>query len=255
MTERTDDWDEHWSSYADSAADNPAQAYRRRLIFKALGQPGAGARIVDVGSGTGDLVADLHARFPGADLLGLELSAKGVELARGKVPSATFVQRDLLQPADVPSEQLGWATHLVCSEVLEHVEDPVLLLRNVAPYLAPGCRIVVTVPGGPMSAFDRYIGHRRHFRTDEIADVVRRAGFTVERSSGAGFPFFNLYRYVVVLRGERLVDDVAASDGAPASGLAQLVMRAFGVLFSGNLDRSRLGYQLVAVGRLDTDTG
>ncbi len=30
-------------------------------------------------------------------------------------------------------------------------------------YLAPGCRLVVTVPGGPRSAFDRHIGHRRHF--------------------------------------------------------------------------------------------
>ena len=27
----------------------------------------------------------------------------------------------------------------------------------------PGCRVVITVPGGPRSAFDKHIGHRRHF--------------------------------------------------------------------------------------------
>jgi 2-polyprenyl-3-methyl-5-hydroxy-6-metoxy-1,4-benzoquinol methylase len=36
----------------------------------------------------------------------------------------------------------------VCSEVLEHVDRPRELLANAAAYLAPGCRLVVTVPGG-----------------------------------------------------------------------------------------------------------
>jgi SAM-dependent methyltransferase len=256
MHEATDDWDEHWHAYADSAEVNPAQRYRRRLIFAALGAVGCGARVIDVGSGTGDLIADLHERFPDAELLGLELSTTGVALAASKVPSARFLQRDLLVPADVPGELRGWATHLVCSEVLEHVEDPVALLRNVLPYLAPGCRVVVTVPGGPISAFDRSIGHRRHYRPDEISDVLEQAGLQVERTRGAGFPFFNLYRWVVILRGERLVRDVARSHGGEsATGTARAAMRVFDWLFRANLSRTRLGYQLVAVGHASHAAG
>ena len=71
--------------------------------------------------------------------------------------------RDLLRDPAPDAEWAGWATHAVCSEVLEHVDEPVVLLRNARSWLAPGCRLVVTVPGGPMSAFDRHIGHRRHF--------------------------------------------------------------------------------------------
>ena len=33
----TDDWDHHWSQYGESAEDNPAQSYRRRLVLALLG--------------------------------------------------------------------------------------------------------------------------------------------------------------------------------------------------------------------------
>ena len=42
----------------------------------------------------------------------------------------------------------GWATDAVCSEVLEHVDSPVLFLQAARPWLADGSRLIVTVPGG-----------------------------------------------------------------------------------------------------------
>ena len=51
-----DDWNQHWQDYAALAALNPAQAYRRKLIFERLGLSGAaGARVLELGSGQGDL--------------------------------------------------------------------------------------------------------------------------------------------------------------------------------------------------------
>jgi hypothetical protein len=123
--------------------------------------------------------------------------------------------------------------------------DPETLLRNTIAYLAPGCLLIVTVPGGPMSAFDKHIGHRKHFDPEELRRVLERAGFEVERATGAGFPFFNLYRLVVMARGRRLV----ASEGG-TSGLARLVLAVFGALFHLNLDSSRWGWQTVALARL-----
>jgi SAM-dependent methyltransferase len=242
---RVDDWDRHWRDYAESAASNPAQAYRRRLVLRLLASSGDGipARVLDIGSGTGDLAAEICNAFPAAELLGLDVSAAAVEHAARKVPAATFLQRDLVSGSEPEPAYQGWATHAVCSEVLEHVEDPEVLLANTRSYLAPECRLIVTVPGGPMSAFDRHIGHRTHFTAKSMRALLERAGFVVERSMGAGFPFFNLYRLIVLVRGEHLVDDVARGAGRRP---ARLVMRIFGVLFRLNLTHSPWGWQVLA---------
>lgn len=248
--ERRDDWDAHWEAYAASAARNPAQEYRRRLILDFLGRDGPPTRLLDIGAGSGDLAAEVRRVFPRSEILGLELSPAGVERARAKVPDASFVAVDLLHAGDPDPAHRGWATHAVCSEVLEHVDEPGRLLANVLPYLAPGCRLVVTVPGGPMSSFDRHLGHRRHYRPAALARILEGAGLEVKAATGAGFPFFNLYRLVVVARGRRLIVDVEAGAQSPAAGTARAAMGLFRVLFRLNLDSSPWGWQTIASARM-----
>jgi SAM-dependent methyltransferase len=240
-----DDWDRHWSEFADLAAESPAKAFRHRLVVEALAEHGRPERVLDLGSGSGDLAVRLRAAFPEAQTLGLELSRVGVERSRERVPGATFLERNLLEDHEVAEEHRAWATHAVCSEVLEHVERPEVLLAHARSYLAPGCRLVVTVPAGPMSAFDRHIGHRRHFTTSGLRQILEDAGFAVDWVHGAGFPFFNLYRLVVVGRGERLASDVSTRPGGPPLA-ARLAMRVFGLLFRVSTTRGRRGWQLVA---------
>ena len=243
-----DDWDRHWDDYAAAAEQNPAQRFRRRLVFELLGLGDEPARVLDVGSGQGDFAAELLRRHPGVELLGLEVSPAGIEISRRKAPRGEFLVRDLTRAEPPPDEYRNWATHAVCSEVLEHVDRPESLLANAIPCMRPGCRVVITVPGGPMSAFDRHIGHRRHFKPAELRNVLRDAGFEVEMVAGVGFPFFNLYRLVVILRGRRLVDDVTASGGSD-SRLANAVMAAFRGLLRINPPLPRGGWQIVAVAR------
>lgn len=240
-----DDWDRHWADFAQANQRNPAQTYRQRLVLDLLRDSGGGERILDIGSGTGMLAAELHRCFPRAEIVGIELSREGVERSRIAVPSATFLQRDLLRADDVEARLRGWATAAACSEVLEHVDEPVRLLRGTLPYLAPGCRVVVTVPGGPKSAFDRSIGHRRHFTPETLAELLAQAGLRVDRAERAGFPFFNLYRLAVIARGRRVTHDVHGG-----SSTAAAAMSAFDRLFRFNLPRSPFGWQIVAVATL-----
>ena len=244
-----DDWDDHWTRFQSSARSNPAQAYRRRLIFTLLQRYGPPTRLLDVGSGQGDLLLEAHALLPNADLAGVELSQAGVAAAQQKVPAAIVVQRDLLTPAPVDPRLEHWAGHAVCSEVLEHVEEPVALLRAATAFMQPGCRIIVTVPGGPRSAYDRHIGHRVHYTVDSLTAVLEGAGLRVDRVFAAGFPFFNLYRRVVILRGDRLVADVDTSEGR-LSFPARAVMGVFGALFRMNITDTRWGEQIVGVARV-----
>ena len=244
-----DDWNAHWQTYADAAAMNPAVKYRRDLVFELLDlrrAPGP-LRLLDLGCGTGEFAADVRRTRPDAEIVGLELSANGVELARKKVPGARFFQQDFTSRLTTPPELLGWATHAVCSEVLEHLDDPSSMIRNVRPLFAPGCQLVVTVPAGPMSAFDRHIGHRRHFDRPRLDATLRGAGLEVADLRGAGFPFFNLYRLVVVARGKKVITDVASQNGTTHLPLsARAAMRAFSVLFKLNSSKTTLGWQLAA---------
>jgi trans-aconitate methyltransferase len=240
-----DDWDTHWAEYAGSAAENPAQDFRRRLILRLLTGVSSSSRVLDIGSGTGDLAVSLREEYPETALLGLELSHTGVELSRRRVPDAVFLQVDLSRGDPPPSEYESWATHAVCSEVLEHVDDPCGLLVNCRPYLAPGCLLVVTVPGGPMTEYDRHIGHRKHFDHSELGKLLSEAGFDVAEASGAGYPVFNVYRRLMRALGSRLVSIAGSTKPSLPSRIA---MRAFGV----GLRSTRLtprGWQIVAVAR------
>jgi len=256
-----DNWDRHWDLYGGAASRNPAQQMRHEIVVRLLGEPSAGeaahgptARVLDVGSGQGDLLAKLHHELPEAELLGFEMSRSGVEQSRVKVPAAHFLVVDLFQPPADAESYAGWATGAVCSEVLEHVDDPAAFLKAARRYLADGGRLVITVPGGPMSAFDRQIGHRTHFTRESIRRVAEEAGFSVERVCLSGFPFFNLYRLVVIARGERLGSDVASGQHGFSARLAQAVMAVFRGLFRFNLMDFPLGWQVVAVARKPVGT-
>jgi SAM-dependent methyltransferase len=244
-----DDWDQHWRNYSEAATQNPAQHYRRQIVCDLLQryQCSGGAHILDIGSGPGDLALDLRRAFPQAELAGVELSAAGVAEATQRIPGVRFLQRDLLDPHDDPGPLRSWAQYAVCSEVLEHLDDPVLFLKRVCGYLAPGSTLVVTVPGGPKSEFDRHIGHRQHFTPGMLRSLLEASGFTVPLATTAGFPFFNLYRMVVILRGRRLIMDVRSESTGGSSRLALAVMKVFRPLFLLNVIGSRLGWQTIAV--------
>jgi SAM-dependent methyltransferase len=250
-----DDWDDHWTTFGDPALGNPANDFRNRLILRLLGTPDPGTTILDIGSGQGQLGILLQTSYPDTRVVGIEYSHEGVRratlAARAAGLGALFVQRDLLKPApdgqsldDVPKASLA-----VCSEVIEHVDDPELLLRNAAAYLRPDCRVVITVPGGPMSALDHYIGHRTHYTPATLRSLLERSGFDVERTERAGFPFFNLYRLLIVGRGRQLIEDVKSSTTARPSKLQTLITRFFDLTFHWNLDPSPFGWQIVGVAR------
>jgi SAM-dependent methyltransferase len=246
-----DDWNTHWANYADTNAHNPAQTYRRHLIMSALGLGAAPApvRLVELGCGHGDFARDVLRVYPNISFVGIDRAETGVAIARSNLPGAVFEQADLTVDSTLPDRYRGYATHAVCSEVLEHIDDPLAALRTARALFAPGCRLVITVPAGPVSAFDRHIGHRSHFSAAQLEDLVRSAGLELESLNGAGFPFFNLYRLVVVARGTALIRDAAEDHGQQLPLSARAVIRTFSTLFRFNRDRGRRGWQLVAVAR------
>jgi SAM-dependent methyltransferase len=246
-----DDWDQHWTDFSASSGNSPTTKYRNRLCFRLLRikGKGEGSKILEVGSGTGLFGRKLLDRYPRSEYLGLELSETGVAAGKKQAPRGTFLQRNLLEPVDPSAIFRFEATHALCCEVLEHVDEPATLLRNAAAYMAPGCKIIVTVPGGWLHEFYRHIGHRRHYKPEELRHLLENAGLRVDKVYGAGFPFFNIYQVLIDLRGKRLVHD--------AAGGGSLMVRVGSVVFDALFRFNTMfwGWQTIGVACYEGPTG
>ena len=66
-------------------------------------------------------------------------------------------------------------------DVIEHIEEDEIVLRQMHQATKPGGGIVITVPQHRWlwSKNDKVSGHRRRYRRDELKDKVWRAGFEV----------------------------------------------------------------------------
>lgn len=93
------------------------------------------------------------------------------------------------------------ATKIMCSEVLEHVDDPNAVLRELSRVGKPGARYLISVPDPSAEhlqqgiAPDWYFQKPNHIRIierDEFEQMVRDAGLIVEERIGISF-FWNIW--------------------------------------------------------------
>jgi 2-polyprenyl-3-methyl-5-hydroxy-6-metoxy-1,4-benzoquinol methylase len=98
--------------------------------------------------------------------------------------------------------------NIYMGHVLEHVEDPGLVLARASTWLNPGGRVIASVPNADsihrqigvklgliketneLNANDIQIGHRRVFRRSEFESIFRAQGFEILESSGFFLKFY-----------------------------------------------------------------
>jgi len=91
---------------------------------------------------------------------------------------------------------------IVFGYILEHVDDPVVILKHFRKFLAPGGRMFLTVPNAEvlnrrlghlagllpdmhaMSDHDRLLGHQRYYTVAELKRDVEASGYTITRLEG-----------------------------------------------------------------------
>lgn len=93
-----------------------------------------GERVLDLATGVGAMAAQLRQRFPGIQLVGLELSESQLAAARENHPEIDYVQGDA---AHMPFADASF-DKVHCSWLLEHVPNPLAILREVRRVLVPG---------------------------------------------------------------------------------------------------------------------
>ena len=158
-------FDRIWSAATDAP---PEHFERRREHLLRLLPPGA--RVLDVGCGSGWFAAAL--RDAGFAVVGIDVAAEALRRARERASGVEFVLT--AEGEELPFESASFGAAWL-GEVLEHVQDGIGLLEEVARVLEPGGSLVVSTPDHPWALRARFAVSRpafeRHF--DPRSDHVR----------------------------------------------------------------------------------
>jgi SAM-dependent methyltransferase len=152
---------------------------RNRLITWAIGRYSPGARsLLEVGCGTGFVLAGIAAAFPALKLAGSEAASAGLAFAATRAPGASLFQMDALH---IPFR--GEFDVVGAFDVIEHIEDDRAVLAELFAAATPGGGVLITVPQHPAlwSEYDVRAGHRRRYSARELGAKVAEAGLEIVR--------------------------------------------------------------------------
>ena len=154
--------------------------YARWIWSKIEGD--VGQTVLELGSGTGGLTRFLTSR---QTLVATDYDPDYLRMLTGRYEfwdGVTTSRLDLTAPEWRDLPPLDYDT-VVSSNVLEHVDNDELVLRNSFEVLKPGGRVVMVVPAGQeiYGSIDRTLGHFRRYDSGQLVGKLERAGFRVRR--------------------------------------------------------------------------
>ncbi|TVV75645.1 class I SAM-dependent methyltransferase [Sphingomonas solaris] len=197
---------------------------RRRIIdrlIRAQVPLKSDARILEMGCGTGSNIA-LLGQFGAVDAVEPDGPARALATARTGIEVKGGLLPDGVDLAD------GAYDMIAMLDVLEHIPDDGPALAALLPKLAPGGRIVVTVPAGPglWSAHDTAHHHQRRYTAGSLREVFEANGYRVRHLT-----HFNtvLYPLVVAARAAgRLMKREGGDDAMPPAPVNAVLKALFG---------------------------
>lgn len=134
-------------------------------------------RYLEIGCGTGYVLAGVAQAYPEAELTGSEVFSVGLPYAARRVEKAELLQMDArCIPYVEEFDVIG------AFDVLEHIEEDEAVLAEMLRAIKPGGGILLTVPQHPWlwSGQDEYACHVRRYHMSELRKKVQRAGFQIE---------------------------------------------------------------------------
>ena len=192
--------------------------WRRRLGYRAIGEMhmpgrlriwhvmkemrrlgfwnGRPVRMLDAGGGEGAFAYHMARRFPAWTVVVADNADSTLERGR-RIRDALGLQNLHVRRADLLDfdEEAAYDV-IVCSDVLEHIEDDGRVMRGLARALRPGGAVILTSPGVPQPKHlplvawrERRIGFspsdyghvRQGYSEETLGGIIRDAGLDVER--------------------------------------------------------------------------
>jgi len=136
-----------------------------------------GAKVLDVGCGTGAILAEFARQF---DAYGTDTSSLAIEFCRKRGIANAF--HCTLETFPLPDLRFDLITLL---DVIEHVDGDVDILKQALGHITRDGHILVTVPAYEFlwSQHDDLNHHKRRYVKSQLTHVLRESGFTVEMCS------------------------------------------------------------------------
>lgn len=146
-----------------------------------------GSSVLELGSSDGLMTEELVSEF--SRVVVLEGSAKNVASVGAQFPSVE-IHHGLFEAFET-AERFD---NIIAARVLEHLDDPVAVLRKTKQWLKPGGLLHVVVPNAEslnrklglamgliqsldeLTDRDRHVGHVRVYRRDLLVQHIRQAG-------------------------------------------------------------------------------
>lgn len=166
-------YDRRWSSYVETTV----RGTMARLELR------PGGKVLDVGCGTGALLAAMSPACPGVILAGIDPSGEMLKIARGRLAPAVDLREARAEL--IPHEDSSFDVVTSCS-VFHHIREPVRALSEMRRVLKPAGRLVITdwrgddllcrMCGLYLKARGRHVV--RVYRERELAGMLGAAGFS-----------------------------------------------------------------------------
>jgi SAM-dependent methyltransferase len=164
---------------------------------------------LEIGCGTGFVISAVSKRFPEARLMGSEYFEEGLVYARQRVSGAEFTQMDARHiPFESELDAIG------AFDMLEHIEEDEIVLKQIYKALKPGGFVFITVPQHRWmwSAVDEFACHIRRYGVKELHQKARGTGFEIVRSTSfvsSLLPAMYVSRLLQRNKTDMNIDDVA----------------------------------------------
>ncbi len=143
-------------------------------------------KVLDIGCGVGTLAYFIANK--GNKVMGIDVSKKAIKAATENAKRLNLESQITFKtmnfPLVIPKERFDL---IILSEVLEHIEDEILALKNTYSLLVNGGIAIITVPSknapmyrlGMATKFDTNVGHLRRYSVPELLNKCRCQGFLI----------------------------------------------------------------------------
>jgi 2-polyprenyl-3-methyl-5-hydroxy-6-metoxy-1,4-benzoquinol methylase len=171
-----------------------ADAYHQ-WVFEKI-RPFLGKDILEVGCGIGNLTELLLSQ---GRVIAVDVNEGYLQTVENKFRCHLNLKGVLLWDIrQTPSKDLGIPIDtIVCSNVLEHIEDDDDVLKSLYHLLPAGGKLIILVPAlkALYNVFDKELGHFRRYSRSELFQKLTRNGFRI--CSLKYFNFFGILGWFV----------------------------------------------------------
>lgn len=228
-------WNEEWKNLHKIG---PSVKSRNRILLKLFKKYIKRGSVLDSGCGDGTFLEILNINY--SDKLkyeGTDISRSAINLTnKFKFVSKTYIT-DLEKIKTFPKKKYD---AVISSEVLEHVNEWKLALKNLSNVVEMNGYIFVTVPHGMKywAVNDEFAKHFRRFEIGQIERELKILKFEVKESICWGFPVYWMY-YTFILNNTDPKNNMSKKNSGLKKIFSNIMYALFHVddLFNNNLGR------------------